>query len=274
MGHMLVYTIGDVVTRFRARNGMHVLHPQGFDSFGLPAENAAIREGVHPRESTERNIEHDHALDAARRLGVRLGSLLSTTTPSTTAGSSGSSCASSSAGSRTGRARRSSGARTTRRCSRTSRCSRRALRALRRRGRVAPHGAVVLPHHRLRAGAARRPRDGRLARSRSRRGSATGSAARRAPEILFRIEELDEDIPSSRLVRTRSTARRSSCSRPSTSSSPRIDSDEVRDYVRRAGGEEDRGARRGDREDRRLHGLHAINPVNGERLPCTSPTTS
>ncbi len=58
IGHMLVYTIGDVVTRFRARNGMHVLHPQGFDSFGLPAENAAIAEGVHPRESTERNIEH------------------------------------------------------------------------------------------------------------------------------------------------------------------------------------------------------------------------
>ncbi len=58
MGHMLVYTIGDVVTRFRARNGMRVLHPQGFDSFGLPAENAAIRSGTHPRESTERNIAH------------------------------------------------------------------------------------------------------------------------------------------------------------------------------------------------------------------------
>jgi leucyl-tRNA synthetase len=58
MGHMLVYTIGDVVTRFRRRNGMHVLHPQGFDSFGLPAENAAIREGGHPREITERNIAH------------------------------------------------------------------------------------------------------------------------------------------------------------------------------------------------------------------------
>ena len=56
MGHMLVYTIGDVVTRFRSRNGMHVLHPQGFDAFGLPAENAAIREGAHPRTSTERNI--------------------------------------------------------------------------------------------------------------------------------------------------------------------------------------------------------------------------
>ena len=56
MGHVLVYTIGDVISRFRRRNGMHVLHPIGFDSFGLPAENAAIREGGHPREITERNI--------------------------------------------------------------------------------------------------------------------------------------------------------------------------------------------------------------------------
>jgi leucyl-tRNA synthetase len=56
MGHVLVYTIGDVISRFRRRNGMAVLHPIGFDSFGLPAENAAIREGGHPREITERNI--------------------------------------------------------------------------------------------------------------------------------------------------------------------------------------------------------------------------
>ena len=57
MGHVLVYTIGDVVTHFRRRNGFRVLHPMGFDAFGLPAENAAIREGGHPREITERNIE-------------------------------------------------------------------------------------------------------------------------------------------------------------------------------------------------------------------------
>ena len=56
MGHMLVYTIGDVVTRFRRRNGMRVLHPMGWDAFGLPAENAAIRGDGHPREMTERNI--------------------------------------------------------------------------------------------------------------------------------------------------------------------------------------------------------------------------
>ena len=61
MGHMLVYTIGDVVTRFRRRNGMRVLHPMGWDAFGLPAENAAIRGGEHPRVSTERNIENIRA---------------------------------------------------------------------------------------------------------------------------------------------------------------------------------------------------------------------
>jgi leucyl-tRNA synthetase len=57
MGHVLVYTIGDVLTRFRKRQGMEVLHPIGFDSFGLPAENAAFKAGGHPRDITERNIE-------------------------------------------------------------------------------------------------------------------------------------------------------------------------------------------------------------------------
>src|SRR5712691_8653953 len=56
MGHVLVWAIGDVISRFRRRNGLTVLHPFGFDSFGLPAENAAIKEGGHPRPITERNI--------------------------------------------------------------------------------------------------------------------------------------------------------------------------------------------------------------------------
>ena len=56
MGHVLNYTLGDVVTHFRRRNGSTVLRPMGFDSFGLPAENAAIKDGGHPREITERNI--------------------------------------------------------------------------------------------------------------------------------------------------------------------------------------------------------------------------
>jgi leucyl-tRNA synthetase len=57
MGHVLNYTLGDVITHFRRRHGSTVLRPMGFDSFGLPAENAAISEGGHPREITERNIE-------------------------------------------------------------------------------------------------------------------------------------------------------------------------------------------------------------------------
>jgi leucyl-tRNA synthetase len=56
MGHVLNYTMGDVQTHLRRRSGWRVLRPMGFDSFGLPAENAAIREGGHPRESTERYI--------------------------------------------------------------------------------------------------------------------------------------------------------------------------------------------------------------------------
>ena len=58
LGHLLVYTIGDIATHFRRRNGFHVLHPMGWDAFGLPAENAAIREDVHPRVNVEQNIEN------------------------------------------------------------------------------------------------------------------------------------------------------------------------------------------------------------------------
>jgi leucyl-tRNA synthetase len=56
MGHVRNYMLGDVVAHFRRRHDYAVLRPMGFDSFGLPAENAAIKEGGHPRDVTERNI--------------------------------------------------------------------------------------------------------------------------------------------------------------------------------------------------------------------------
>ena len=56
MGHVTNYTMGDVVSHFRRRTGHRVLHPMGYDSFGLPAENAAIKSGGKPAEVTARNI--------------------------------------------------------------------------------------------------------------------------------------------------------------------------------------------------------------------------
>jgi len=56
MGHCKNYTMGDVVTLFRRRHGDRVMHPMGYDAFGLPAENAAIKTGRHPAEATAANI--------------------------------------------------------------------------------------------------------------------------------------------------------------------------------------------------------------------------
>ncbi len=58
VGHLVGYTATDVVTRYKRQRGFNVLHPMGWDSFGLPAEQYAIRTGTHPRESTQKNIDN------------------------------------------------------------------------------------------------------------------------------------------------------------------------------------------------------------------------
>src|SRR5438105_9615450 len=57
MGHLKCYAIGDAIAHYHRRTGRRVLHPMGYDAFGLPAENHAIKTGQHPRASTERSIE-------------------------------------------------------------------------------------------------------------------------------------------------------------------------------------------------------------------------
>jgi leucyl-tRNA synthetase len=57
IGHLKTYSVGDAIAHYRRRTGHRVLHPMGYDAFGLPAENHAIKTGQHPRESTEASIE-------------------------------------------------------------------------------------------------------------------------------------------------------------------------------------------------------------------------
>lgn len=68
MGHVRNYSIGDVVARFKKMNGYNVLHPMGWDSFGLPAENAAIKNDTHPNIWTWDNIESMRV--QLKRLGI------------------------------------------------------------------------------------------------------------------------------------------------------------------------------------------------------------
>ncbi len=68
MGHVRNYSIGDVISRYRIRKGFNVIHPIGWDALGMPAENAAIRHGIHPQKWTMDNIAHMR--EQMKRLGL------------------------------------------------------------------------------------------------------------------------------------------------------------------------------------------------------------
>lgn len=68
MGHVRNYSIGDVIARFKAMQGFNVLHPMGFDAFGMPAENAAIKNGVKPSDWTYSNM--DNMIRQQKQMGL------------------------------------------------------------------------------------------------------------------------------------------------------------------------------------------------------------
>jgi valyl-tRNA synthetase len=112
MGHWYAMAPSDARARFMRMRGYNVLFPMGFDAFGLPAENAAIKRNIHPKEWTYANIE---------RMRGQLRSMGSMIDWSTTAGRSGFSSSCSSSTSPTAKARQSIGARAATRRSRANR---------------------------------------------------------------------------------------------------------------------------------------------------------
>ena len=267
IGHLKTYSLGDAIAHFRRRNGHRVIHPMGYDAFGLPAENNAIKTGTHPREATWASIEEFRR--QFRRWGISIDWTreVATCEPEYYRWTQWIFLRLLEAGPRLPRRGpgpvvpdRPDGAR-----QRAGR--RRALRALRVAGRVAGPRAVVLPDHRLRRPPARRLRRARaLARARGDDAAQLDRPLARGPRSSSAARSSTSTSRSSPPAPTPCSARPSSSLAPEHPEIERLAAgsgreDEVRAYVERGGPRARRGARRrGPREDRRPARAHGRQP--------------
>ena len=210
IGHLKNYSVGDAVAHYHRRTGRRVLHPMGYDAFGLPAENHAIKTGQHPRDSTNasiaefqrqfRELGHLDRLDArVRHARAALLPLDAVDLPAALRGRPG--LPQGGGGQvvpqRPDRARQRAG-------------HRRALRALRLRGRGPASSSSGSSASPTTPSGCSRTSTRSSGPSTSRRCSATGSGAPRAPRSCSAARSSASTTRSSRRGPTRSSARRSS----------------------------------------------------------------
>ena len=149
IGHLKVYSVGDAIAHFRRRHGLQVVHPMGYDAFGLPAENNAIKTGEHPPLAVGASIAEFRRQFHTWGVSLDWSREVATCDPAYYRWTQWLFLRFFEAASPTARRRPSSGARRPDRA-RQRAGDRRPLRALRRRGRLAQARAVVLQDHRLR----------------------------------------------------------------------------------------------------------------------------